>query len=213
MTRKRRYPHRDGGEEQIVKRTSDTAPVSDDAELAAADTDKGQAPQVSRTPASGLSADELAQLLEEAQQKADEHWNKLLRAKADLENLRKRVARDVANAHKYAVESFITKLLPVKDSVELGISASENASDVGSLSEGMVLTLKMFESALEKFGVTIVDPEGERFNPDLHEAVSMQETQEAEPGTVMTVIQKGYLLQDRLLRPAMVIVATGPKGT
>lgn len=213
MTRKRRYPHRDGGEEQVLNRTSDTAPVSDDAELAAADTDKGQAPQVSRTPASGLSADELAQLLEEAQQKADEHWNKLLRAKADLENLRKRVARDVANAHKYALESFITELLPVKDSVELGISASKNASDVASLSEGLVLTLKMFESALEKFGVTIVDPEGERFNPDLHEAVSMQETQEAEPGTVMTVIQKGYLLQDRLLRPAMVIVATGPKGT
>ncbi|MCI0400791.1 MAG: nucleotide exchange factor GrpE [Gammaproteobacteria bacterium] len=204
MTKYRRHPQRKGDEGEALKQANNGAQMSGDAEPNAAETVAEQQPKV---PATDQSVEELSQALEEARQKADEHWNALLRAKAELENLRKRTARDVANAHKYALESFITELLPVKDSVELGLSASGNAADVVNLREGMELTLKMFDTAFQKFGVTVLDPQGEVFNPDLHEAISMQETKEAEPGTVMTVVQKGYLLKDRLLRPAMVIVA------
>jgi len=149
----------------------------------------------------------LSQEIEALQQAADENLNKALRASAELENMRKRTSRDVENAHKYALEKFVTELLPIIDSVELGITATDNADDIAGLREGMDLTLKMFSDTLEKFGVRIVDPQGEKFNPELHEAVSMQEYEDAEPGTVISVIQKGYELNGRLVRPAMVMVA------
>lgn len=145
--------------------------------------------------------------LEEARQLAEERWNEVLRAKAEMENLRKRAERDVENAHKYGLEKFILELLPVKDSLELGLSAAATAQDLATVTEGVELTLKMLATALEKHGVALVDPAGEQFNPDLHQAVSMVESSEAAPGTVMTVIQKGYTLNDRLVRPAMVTVA------
>jgi len=106
-----------------------------------------------------------------------------------------------------ALEKFVTELLPILDSMELGITATDSADDIAGLREGMDLTLKMFSDTLEKFGVRIVDPQGEKFNPELHEAVSMQEYEDAEPGTVISVIQKGYELNGRLVRPAMVMVA------
>ena len=102
----------------------------------------------------------------------------------------------------------MTELLPVKDSLELGLSAARaNPSDAEGVTEGMALTLKMLSQATEKFGVTELAPEGEAFDPDYHQAISMQETEGVEPGTVLTVVQKGYLLNDRLVRPAMVVVA------
>lgn len=149
----------------------------------------------------------LSQEIETLQQAADENLNKALRASAELENMRKRTSRDVENAHKYALEKFVTELLPIIDSMELGITATDSADDIAGLREGMDLTLKMFSDTLEKFGVRIVDPQGEKFNPELHEAVSMQEYEDAEPGTVISVIQKGYELNGRLVRPAMVMVA------
>jgi len=149
----------------------------------------------------------LATLLEEACSKADEYQQEMLRARADLENTRKRAQREVENAHKYAVEKLLGDLLPVKDSIELGLAAAESSQEVASLREGMQLTLKMLEGLLEKHGVTEVNPVGEKFSHDYHQAMTMQESTEAEPGTVLNVIQKGYLLNDRLVRPAMVVVA------
>ncbi|MFB3091450.1 MAG: nucleotide exchange factor GrpE, partial [Gammaproteobacteria bacterium] len=109
---------------------------------------------------------------------------------------------------KYALEKFINELLPVLDSLELGINASENMEDTGSLREGMELTIKMFYSALERSGVKPVEPQkGDKFNPDQHEAVTMQEVEDIESGAVTTTLQKGYELNGRLLRPAKVIVA------
>lgn len=154
------------------------------------------------------TAEELMQQLETLQGKADGYLNDLLRARAEAENLRKRTAREVENAHKFGQERFINEMLPVKDSMELGLSAAQNATEIATLREGMELTIKAFKQALEKLGVREVNPEGEKFNPDLHQAISMQEG-EAEPNTVLTVVQKGYRLHDRLIRPALVIVAKG----
>lgn len=130
-----------------------------------------------------------------------------LRAQAEMDNLRKRTGRDVENAHKYALEKFVNELLPIMDSLELGISAAESAENIDDLREGMDLTIKMFNTAMDKFNVKAVDPQGEKFNPEQHEAVSMQEIEGAESGTVVTVMQKGYELNGRLVRPAMVVVA------
>ncbi len=145
--------------------------------------------------------------LEEARARADQYQQDMLRARADLDNARKRAQREIENAHKYAVEKLLGDLLPIKDSMELGLSAAESSDDVASLREGMELTLKMLEDLLEKHGVTEVNPVGEKFSHELHQAMTMQESAEAEPGTVLNVMQKGYLLNDRLVRPAMVIVA------
>jgi molecular chaperone GrpE len=152
--------------------------------------------------------DDLTMLLEDARSRADEHWNQLLRTQAEMENLKKRSQRDVENAHKFALERFAQDLLPVRDSMEMGISAADGENiDPASLQEGMDLTLKMLVSSMDKFGIQVVDPEGEKFNPDQHQAMSMQVAEGVEANTVLTVVQKGYLLNDRLLRPAMVIVS------
>jgi molecular chaperone GrpE len=156
------------------------------------------------------SVEALQQQLEALQGKADGYLNDMMRARADAENLRKRTARDIENAHKFGQEKFITEMLPVKDSMDLGVAAAETATDINTLREGMALTLKAFAQALEKLGVTEVNPQGEKFNPDLHQAISMQPS-DAEPNTVVTVVQKGYCLHERLVRPALVIVAA-PKG-
>jgi len=144
-------------------------------------------------------------LLAQLQAKADENWERYLRASAEVENVRKRASRDVENAHKYALERFGKELLAVKDTLEMGL-AVEGAS-VESLLEGSNATLKLLASTLERFGIVEVDPAGEPFDPELHEAISMQPSDNVEPGSVVTVVQKGYTLNGRLLRPAMVIVA------
>lgn len=155
-----------------------------------------------------LSHKELILMLEDSRSKADEHWNTYLRGQAELDNLQKRSARDLANAHKFAIEKFVMELLPVHDSMEMGVgAANEDNAEIGSLKEGVNLTLKMFSDVMEKFNIQAIEPEGEKFNPDLHQAMSMQEVEGVEPNTILSVIQKGYLLNDRLVRPAMVIVA------
>ena len=142
-------------------------------------------------------------------EKKDSQKNKdlALRAQAEMDNLRKRTARDVENAHKYALERFVNELLPIIDSLELGMSAAESVEDIDDLREGMGLTIKMFDTAMNKFKVKAVDPQSEKFNPEQHEAVSMQEIDGTESGIVVKVMQKGYELNGRLVRPAMVIVA------
>jgi len=164
-------------------------------------------------PAAGQTDDEtdsmetLRQKLDEQKRIAGENHDLLLRARADLDNMRKRTARDIESAHKYALERFITDLLPVLDSMEMGISASAGAEGMDSVTEGMNLTVGMFTATLEKFGVRVIDPQDEKFNPAQHAAVAMQEAEDFEAGTVITVMQKGYELNGRLIRPAMVVVA------
>ncbi len=150
---------------------------------------------------------EMHVLLTDARSKADEHWDQCLRLQADIENLRKRKERDVANAHKFALEKFAVDLLPVRDSLEMGLAAAQESADAAKLKEGSELTLKMLTSAMEKYNIKEINALNEIFNPEYHEAISMQEREEVAPNTVVTVVQKGYLLNDRLIRPAMVIVS------
>jgi molecular chaperone GrpE len=155
-------------------------------------------------------ADEAEQLrirIEILERQAAEAKERSLRAQAELENLRKRTTRDIESAHKYALERFVGDLLPVIDSLELGVGAAASAGDIDSLRQGMDLTRKMFLDSLVRFGVTPIDPAGERFNPERHQAVSVEEAEGRETGTILAVVQKGYELNGRLVRPAMVVVA------
>lgn len=150
--------------------------------------------------------------LAEAQAKAEENWNLYLRAAAELENVRKRAARDVEHAHKFALENFGRELLAVVDSLEMGLAAADSA-DADALREGSEATIKLLKTTLERFGISEVDPEGEPFDPELHEAMSVMPAPHVEPGSVVQVVQKGYALNGRLLRPARVIVAAeSPQG-
>jgi molecular chaperone GrpE len=168
------------------------------------------APETADTPVE-LDNAELNALLEDARGKADEHWDQCLRLQAELDNLRKRAERDVASAHKFALERFASELLPVRDSLEMGLAAfAAEGADPQKLKEGVELTLQMLASAMGKFEIREVNPQDERFNPDFHQAMSLQERDDVEPNTVVTVVQKGYLLNERLLRPAMVIVSKAP---
>ncbi len=140
---------------------------------------------------------------------ADENYDKYLRAAAELENVRKRATRDVENAHKFALERFCSELLAVKDSLEMGLAAADKA-DAQSLLEGKKATLKLLTATMERFGVVELNPEGVPFDPQEHEAMTMQPSADVEPGSVLTVFQKGYALNGRLLRPARVVVASDP---
>jgi len=163
---------------------------------------------VNETEGEALSAEELIDRLESAEKKATDNWDQLLRTKAEMDNIRRRTQKDLENAHKFALEKFISEMLAVKDSLELGVEAAgqENAN-VDNLREGSELTLNMLSGVFEKFNVVELNPVGEKFNAEHHQAMSMQPSDEHEPNTVMAVMQKGYLLNDRLVRPAMVMVS------
>lgn len=155
---------------------------------------------------------DLRQQLAEATSKAEENWNLFLAARAEADNVRKRAERDVANAHKYALEKFVPELLTVKDSLELGHQAAQQTAEAGNeqlakFLEGSEMAINMFNDALDKVGVVMVDPQGETFNPDLHQAMTLVPNPDLPANTVMEVVQKGYTLNERLLRPAMVIVS------
>jgi molecular chaperone GrpE len=154
------------------------------------------------------SVEELSRQLADATQKADEHWDSLLRKQAEYDNLQKRTARDLEKARKYALEKFATDLLGVKDSMELGIeAAAKPETKLETVREGMELTLKMLADTLAKSDIGEIHPVNEKFNPQWHEAMAMQPSPDVEDGTVLHVHQKGYQLNDRLLRPARVVVA------
>ena len=185
----------------------------------------GQPKQSNETeaPASGADSDTPVQIetlkaemdtiqekLSAAEQNAAKHWDALLRAKAEHDNTRKRLERDVENAHKFALERFAQDLLPVIDSLEMGINAAnEVETDINKLREGGVLTLKMLSDCANKFGIEAIDPLGQPFNPEFHQAMSIQESAQYPQDTVMAVMQKGYTLNGRLIRPAMVLVSKG----
>ncbi|HEX7374689.1 MAG TPA: nucleotide exchange factor GrpE [Steroidobacteraceae bacterium] len=146
-----------------------------------------------------------------AQAKAQENWDTYLRSMAEMENVRKRAQREVEAAQRYAVERFAGDLLEVRDSLELGIAAG-SGTEAGKLVEGMEATLRLLNKAFEKAGVALIDPAGQAFNPEFHEAMVTQPTAEQPPGTVLAVVQKGYSLNGRLLRPARVVIARAPEG-
>jgi molecular chaperone GrpE len=155
----------------------------------------------------------LQEQLAAANKKAEENWSEMLRARAELENAHKRGARDVENAHKYAIEKFVQELLPVIDSMEMGLSAAaDQSADIEKLRQGTELTLKIFTDALQKFEIESVDPVDQAFDPEFHQAMTLQETDDKSPNTVLAVMQKGYLLKGRLIRPAMVVVSKAPSA-
>lgn len=159
----------------------------------------------SETPATAPDTmPSLEELLRKAELDAQEHHDAWLRAKAETENIRKRAAQDVANAHKFAVEGFAAELLAVKDSLEAAL-AVETAT-VENLKSGAELTLKQLSAAFDKYKLAEVNPAGQKFDPHRHQAIGMVESG-AEPNTVIAVLQKGYVLHDRIVRPALVTVA------
>jgi len=158
------------------------------------------------------SPEELGRLLEDARGKADEHWDQVVRTRAELDNLKKRHQRELENAHKYGLEKFVAELLGVWDSLELGYDAAQENHDIEKLLEGTELTLKMLGDTMNKFGVEQINPQGEAFNPESQQAMSMVPTDEVPPNTVVNVVQKGYLLNGRLVRPAMVMVSQATGG-
>lgn len=139
--------------------------------------------------------------------RADENWDKYLRVVAETDNIRKRATRDVENAHKYALENFSRELLAVVDSLEMGLVSGKEAG-MKSLIEGNQATLKLMLSIMQQFGIDEIDPHGEPFDSEIHEAMTTQSSSDMEPGSVLTVFQKGYTLNGRLLRPARVVVAS-----
>ena len=164
----------------------------------------------SPSPGEIPTLDPLEAEVERLRGEVDRYRDDMLRARAELENVRKRAQRDVEAAHKYGVEKLIEALLPVKDSLDLGLDAARGASEVASLRDGMEMTLQMFDSALTRLGVQAVAETGVKFDPDQHQAMMLEPSTTAEAGSVLRVLQKGYRLNERLVRPAMVVVARAP---
>jgi molecular chaperone GrpE len=151
---------------------------------------------------------ELRAALAQAEENLKQQRDLYLRSAAELDNVRKRAQRDIESAHRYALERFAAELLPVRDSLELAVRTGAQ-SDLAGVVAGQEATLKLLEKAFDKFSIKQIDPTGQRFDPSLHEAVLMQQTPDAAPNSVLQVVQSGYELNGRLLRPARVVVATG----
>ena len=155
---------------------------------------------------------DLQEMLDEARREADSQKDLAIRTLADMENLKRRTRKDVEDAHKFGLEKFVTELLNVLDSMEMGLEAAKKAEQdqgdgVTPLVEGMGMTFKQMLDVLDKFNVERVDPKGEAFDPQLHEAMTMMPSEEHESNTVVEVVQKGYRLNERLIRAARVVVA------
>jgi molecular chaperone GrpE len=172
-------------------------------------------PDIQQPDAGNLGAAGLAQLqaqLAEAQEQIGQHKDQMLRVAAELDNIRKRAARDVEQAHRYALEKFAQELLPVRDSLELAV-ANATRADAASLVAGQEATLQLLARAFDRFSIRGLDPQGEPFDPARHEAIAMRESDTAEPQSVLDVVQRGYELNGRLLRPARVVVARSAEST
>jgi len=156
-----------------------------------------------------ISIESLQNKLRDADAEVSKCQDQMLRQQAEVDNIRKRLQRDVSDAHKFALKNIANELLPIIDSMEMEQkSAIENPdTDVTTLREGSALIMKMLSGLFEKFQIEVIDPEGDKFDPEKHQAISMVPTPDVEPNTVIQVHQKGYELNQRLLRPAMVIVA------
>lgn len=152
--------------------------------------------------------EELKKELAETKQKAHDNWDKAVRTQAEMENLKRRTQKDLEDAHKFALTGFAKEILPVFDSLVLGLQAATGDSEeVKKFREGSELTIKQFEALFAKFNIVAIDPMNQPFNAEQHQAMLMQVVEGAEPNSVVNVFQKGYMLNGRLLRPAMVVVA------
>lgn len=181
----------------------ETAPPASGETVAPPDTDAGQ----SQEQAAGATGAALAERLEAAQRELAEWRERCLRAHAELDNLRKRLEREAEQARRFANEAIIADLLPVLDSLERGLAA--DTVDAAALREGMELTLRQLVKVLEAHGVRILDPQGLPFDPSFHQAVATKPGEAGEADRVLAVVQKGLLLRERLVRPALVVVAAG----
>jgi molecular chaperone GrpE len=168
---------------------------------------EGTGPEVIPPAPPADPAPDIGQLLRKAEDEAAELKDAWLRARADVENVRKQGANDVARAHKYAIEKFAEELLPVKDALEAALASASGG--VEALEAGVELTLKQLAAAFEKSQIVDINPAGEKFDPHRHQAMAVIDSDQP-PNTVVQVFQKGYLLNDRVLRPAMVAVAKAP---
>lgn len=157
--------------------------------------------------------EELEAALAASEAKFIEQKDSVIRAIADADNVRKRAEGEIDKARKFALERFAGELLPVADNLERALQVADPANEaIKGMVEGVELTLKSFVNTIEKFGLKLIDPQGQPFNPELHQAMGMQENAELPPNTVMAVMQKGYEINGRLLRPAMVMVTRAPEG-
>jgi molecular chaperone GrpE len=172
--------------------------------MASSDPDQSAA---ENSATSGAPEDELARLRSELAAAQEQ----VMRVAAEQENIRKRAARDIEQAHRYALEKFAQELLPVRDSLELAV-ANAGRADSASLVAGQEATLKLLARAFERFSILGVEPNGEPFDPQRHEAIAMRESNSAVPQSILEVVQRGYELNGRLLRPARVVVARPPEG-
>ncbi len=190
-------------QKQTPSNTPPTSPADQAAEAQAA---PSATPNQTAEPAAAADdvATQLAAQLAEQEAKAREHYDLYLRAVAEAENIRRRAQDDVAKAHKFAIESFAEHLLPVMDSLQAALA--DGSGDIAKLREGVELTAKQLASAFEKGRMVELNPVGEKFDPHRHQAISMVPS-EQEPNTVVAVLQRGYLIADRVLRPALVTVA------
>lgn len=178
-------------------------------EAAEADVSEEQTTDAAEAIEPGLPHPDYQQLeekLTEAEQRAHEYWEKLVRQTAELDNVRRRAERDIEQAHRYSLEQFAEALLPVVDSLDQALMQAPQGEQ-NAMYEGISLTMKLFSDTLAKFGLTVINPEGGIFNPQEHEAISMIAVPDAAPNSIVNVFQKGYRLHDRVVRPARVIVA------
>jgi len=182
-------------------------------QVAELDNEEAEVIEAEDTQEAEVSVAELQAQLAKAEAKATENWDKALRIQAEMENLKRRTQKDLDSAHKYGLEKFAKELLSVIDSLELGIqAATSDAPEVVKLKEGSELTIKQFETVFAKFNIEAIDPTGQPFNPEFHQAMTMLPSADAEPNTVINVFQKGYVLNGRLIRPAMVVVSQAVAG-
>jgi len=166
----------------------------------------GQTPGQDTPDTVGTADTELAA----AQAQLQEAREAQLRALAEMENVRKRAQRDVEAAHRFAVERFAADMIEVRDTLELGLAAAGAAPEAAKFVEGSVATLRMVDKAFERAGIAVLDPVGQNFNPEFHEAIMAQPAADHPVGSVMAVVQKGFTLNGRLLRPARVVIARSP---
>ena len=194
----------DDADKDVTDEIGEDIPESE--EVMQQESDGNDADQEIDTELDGLIQEAVAAALAEQQ-------DSVLRSQAEVQNVRRRCEQDVERAHKFALEKFSSDLLPVMDNLERALQAVPNAEDesVSALYEGVELTLKGFLETLTKYSLEQLDPEGEPFDPQQHEAMSMVENDDVEPNTVLTVVQKGYVLNGRVIRPAMVMVSKAAK--
>jgi molecular chaperone GrpE len=196
-----------------MSNTEETPDSKEENESIVIDDNETEQPQAKES-IDEISIEDLQQKLIKSEKKATENIDKALRVQAEMENLKRRTQKDLENAHKFALENLVKELISVMDSLELGLQAlTDQNDDVQKFREGSELTLKQFEAVFSKFNIQKINPIGELFDPKRHQAMTMQPSADVEPNHILDVFQKGYCLNERLIRPAMVVVAKAVETT